>query len=177
MQPEETNQLIKRLKRQFIELPSESTTTVDYQKEAIYQLIPHRPPFNLVDQICAINLQNQTIKATTTIAEDDPIFEGHFPGQPVYPGVFQIEMMGQVGLCLASFALWKTTEITQTKPIKGLFTRVHNAGFISQILPGDTLDILAQLVEFDEFLGIVAAQIVKDDQIIAHSISEVYFLD
>lgn len=171
------NQLIKQLKRKVITFPESDTVQVDYQKEVINRLIPHRPPFNLVDKINKISLSEQTIAATTTISKEDPIFEGHFPEQPVYPGVLQIEMMGQVGLCLSAFVIHQTTDGAKTKPVKGLFTRVHNAGFIGQVFPGDQLIILAQMVEFDEFLGIVAAQILKAGKIISHSISEVYFLD
>lgn len=172
---EETAILIKKLKKEQLQFSSETGTALDYGKDEVYQLIPHRPPFNLVDRICEISLAQKMIKAQSKVLEDDPVFEGHFPDQPIYPGVFQIEMMAQAGLCLAGFVINQTLEVAQVKSIRGLFTRVHNAGFIAPVLPGNQLEILAQLVEFDDLLGIVAAQIIRADRIVAHSISEVYF--
>lgn len=175
MQLEDTERLIKSLKKQPLPLPEATTVDVDYGKDLIHCLIPHRAPFSLVDFIKRINLPEQTLGAEATISKEDPVFQGHFPGQPIYPGVLQIELMAQAGLCLSGFVLHQTTQIKAAKPVRGWFTRVHNAGFIGNVLPGDHLEVRAQLIEFDVFLGIVAAQILKDDHIISHCICEVYF--
>ena len=105
---EDTARLIKKLKKEQLQFPGKTETLIDFCRNEIYKLIPHRPPFNLIDQICEINLAQRMIKARSIICEDDPVFEGHFPDQPIYPGVFQIEMMGQVGLCLAGFVINQT---------------------------------------------------------------------
>ncbi len=174
MERKDIEKIAKTLKRHPIAL-NETSVKLHYGKEEIHQLIPHRAPFSLVDRITRIDLPNQSIEATSAIAQEDPIFEGHFPEHPVYPGVFQIELMGQAGLCLAAFVIHQTTSVKEASPVKGLFTKVHYAGFQGQIFPGDSLTILVQMLEYDDYLGIVGAQILKNGKIVSYAILEVYF--
>lgn len=175
MEHQNKEKLIKVIKKEPILSPAPTSIMVNYPEERIHQLIPHRAPFSLLDKLSIIDLSQETIEAETEILSDDPVFRGHFPGNPIYPGVLQIEMMGQAGLCLAAFIRSGTTEIDQTKPMSGLFTRVHNAGFLSAVYPGDKLRVLAKMVEHDDFLGVICGQIMKGNSIISHSILEVYF--
>ncbi len=176
MTSEEKETFIQRVKRELIELPAENTIQVSYNKVDIYKIIPHRPPFDFLSSISAINLTYQTIEVQSNVAIDDPVFAGHFPDEPVYPGVFQIETMGQAGLCLAYFVISNTTNIDQNnEPVKGLFTRVHNAGFVRAIKPGDQLTIRATLIENDDFFGILSSQVLIGQEICSHSILEVYY--
>ena len=64
------------------------------------ELIPHRPPFRLVDGVSAVDLAGFRIRGHRTFRADDLGFDGHFPQDPVYPGVLQLELLGQLGLCL-----------------------------------------------------------------------------
>ena len=176
MNCDEKEALIASLKRDVLLLPTENTVKVDFKKEDIYSIIPHRPPFALITEIKAISLRDTLIEATSFIDPEDPIFKGHFPGAPVYPGVMQIETMGQAGLCLAYFVKNNTTEIRpENQPVKGLFTRVHNAGFNKGIQPGDTLTIRVKSIEDDEFMGLMSAQVIINNDIYSHSILEVYY--
>ena len=85
-------------------------------------------------------------------------------------------MMGQSGLCLAHFLGKNSWQITEdSKPIKGLFTKVHHALFISPVLPDDNLVILVKMIEKDDFLGLIASQILKNNTICSLSLLEVYF--
>ena len=177
MEHQDKENLIKRIKRQPIIFPGNTAVAIDYGKDEIHQLIPHRAPFSLLDKLLKIDLGQETLEAVAKISADDPVFKGHFPDDPVYPGVLQIEMMGQAGLCLAAFVQAKSTDITLVKPIKGLFTRVHNAGFLSAVYPGNQLRVVVRMVEHDDFLGIVCGQILHGNKIISHSISEVYFAE
>jgi 3-hydroxyacyl-[acyl-carrier-protein] dehydratase len=88
-----------------------------FDQEAVKEFLPHRDPFLFVDQVNDIKLkegvgeENLTVKevqgasvlATFFTREDHPIFAGHFPGNPILPGVVQVEMMAQA----SSFALTK----------------------------------------------------------------------
>lgn len=176
MTTEEKEHLIHTLKREAIVLPADGLTTLKYGTEDIYKIIPHRPPFALVNSIVAVNLTTATLEATSFVSPKDPIFNGHFPGQPVYPGVMQIETMGQAGLCLSYFIKNNTTEISDnSEPVKGLFTRVHNAGFNKGVMPNDMLTIRVQSIEDDDFMGLMSAQVLINNEIISHSILEVYY--
>ena len=176
MNCDEKEALTGSLKRDILHLPAESTVKVNFGREDIYKIIPHRPPFALISSITAINLRETIIEATSTIDPADPLFAGHFPGAPVYPGVMQIETMGQAGLCLAYFVKNNTLEIKEgDTPVKGLFTRVHNAGFNKGVLPGDVLTVRVKSIEDDEFMGLMSAQIILNNAVCSHSILEVYY--
>jgi len=173
---DEKEALIASLKRDILQMPTESTVKVDFGVEDIYKIIPHRPPFALVTAIKAINLKETVIEVTSKINPEDPIFAGHFPGQPVYPGVMQIETMGQAGLCLAYFVKNNTLEVKENnEAVKGLFTRVHNAGFNKGVMPGDTLTVRVKSIEDDDFMGLMSAQVIMNNEIYSHSILEVYY--
>ena len=176
MNCDETEALIGSLKREIMQMPAESTVNVSFGMEDIYNIIPHRPPFALITSITAINLKEMVIEVTSKIDPADPIFAGHFPGQPVYPGVMQIETMGQAGLCLSYFVKNNNLEIKESNtPVKGLFTRVHNAGFNKGVMPGDVLTVRVKSIEDDDFMGLMSAQVIMNNEIYSHSILEVYY--
>ena len=171
----ELESLVKQLKKNKLVMPS-SSKSVQYHRSKIEKIIPHRDPIFLVDQINKIDIEDRSIESKRFIDPGDHMFQGHFPGKPVYPGVLQIETMGQLGLCLAYFIKEQSPLISdQARPVKGLFTKIHNAGFADQILPGDNIKVLAKMIEFDDFLGIMVSQIIKDETICAYSVLEVYF--
>ncbi|WP_317897856.1 3-hydroxyacyl-ACP dehydratase FabZ family protein [Aurantibacillus circumpalustris] len=176
MNSNETEILISSLKRDLLQMPAKNSAQVSFKVEDIYKIIPHRPPFALITSISAINIEETIIEVTSKIDPTDPIFAGHFPGSPVYPGVMQIETMGQAGLCLAYFVKNNSLEINDKNiPVKGLFTRVHNAGFNKGVMPGDVLTVRVKSIEDDDFMGLMAAQITINNEIYSHSILEVYY--
>lgn len=167
---------VKRLRKSPMLFSKVSAIHVDYGQSYLQKILPHREPFLLIDQISKIDLVEHMIEVRSEILKSDPIFRGHFPEYPVYPGVLQIEMMGQAGLCLAYFVSLNTTEIAQNAlPKKGLFTKIHHAQFLQGVFPNDEISVLAKLEEYDDFLGIVSCQIMKDDQICSMGVLEVYF--
>ena len=74
----------------------------------IKQVLPHRPPFLFIDRIDRLEIkdkdsrENRCVEVAKIVAPDEPFFQGHFPGNPVMPGVIVLEIMGQAGL-LAAF--------------------------------------------------------------------------
>ena len=107
--------------------------------EQVLNAIPHRPPFLFVDRI--VELTETRIKTTKEISPEEPFFKGHYPGNPIMPGVLICESIFQTGAILLSKI---TGSISEGIPV---LTRVNNAKFKSMVKPGDTLELEAELVE------------------------------
>ena len=175
MNIEEKETLINSLKRDILEMPK-TAANVAYGLADIKKIIPHREPFVLISEISAVSLEEGVIEIKHFVNPKDPVFVGHFPNMPVYPGVFQVEAMGQAGLCLSYFIKNNTTKITENSvPVQGLFTRVHNAGFNKGVKPNDNLIIRVKSIEDDDFMGLMQAQVLINNEIYSHSILEVYY--
>jgi len=102
-----------------------------YDINDIEKLLPHRYPFLLVDKIMEIH--ENTIIGVKNVTLNEPIFTGHFPGNPIFPGVLQIEAMAQVG---GIFALSK---VTDAHLYSTYFMKIDKVKFKSKIIPGDTI--------------------------------------
>jgi 3-hydroxyacyl-[acyl-carrier-protein] dehydratase len=107
--------------------------------EEILNAIPHRPPFLFVDRI--VELTATKIRTTKEIKPDEPVFAGHYPGQPIMPGALICESIFQTGAILLSKMMGG---IGEGVPV---LTRITHAKFKSIVRPGSTLDIEAELVE------------------------------
>jgi 3-hydroxyacyl-[acyl-carrier-protein] dehydratase len=168
MLPEELAPVLRRLRRGPPKPSHPSTTaTRNLGRAEIESLLPHRGGMLLLDGIDEIDLEAKTLRARRRISPEDPVFLGHFPQSPVYPGVLLTEMIGQAGLCLAPLVRPRRAE-----PRPRLI-HVHHAGFLSPVLPGMTLTIHAELL--DEGLTLVAAgQVFRGDTLCAYAVSEVY---
>ena len=106
-------------------------------KEQIKEIIPHREPFLLVDQVEEMEV-GKSIKATKFVREDEYYFQGHFPGRPIMPGVLIVESLAQAG----GIALLSMPE---HKGKLAVFGSIKNARFKKQVVPGDTLTLNVKL--------------------------------
>lgn len=105
----------------------------------IMELLPHRYPFLLVDRVTDYDL-GQSIKAYKNITFNEPCFTGHFPGQPIFPGVLILEALAQVAGVLGFKSMEKTDKLY-------LFAGVDNARFKKPVVPGDKLEMEVELVK------------------------------
>ncbi len=108
----------------------------------ITSLIPHRPPFLWVDKI--LDCQTEFIKTEKTIPEDLDIFQGHYPDQPILPGVLLCEALFQSGALLIASMLKAEENKQQKLPV---LSRILGARFKRQVGPGDTLIMEVKLKE------------------------------
>ncbi len=107
--------------------------------EQILRAIPHRPPFLFVDNI--VELTENKIKTTKKLNPEEPFFKGHYPGNPLMPGVLICESIFQTGGVLLSSTIG---DIGSGVPV---LTRINNAKFKNMVKPGDLMELEAELVE------------------------------
>ena len=114
----------------------------------INRLIPHRKPFLWVDKI--ISFANDTIVTEKTIPPDLDVFTGHYPGKPIMPGVLLCEAIFQSGaLLIGKMNSSNNPAIQEGPPINSIpvLTRIANAKFKRNVLPGDIVQIKVRLME------------------------------
>ncbi|HIT16029.1 MAG TPA: bifunctional UDP-3-O-[3-hydroxymyristoyl] N-acetylglucosamine deacetylase/3-hydroxyacyl-ACP dehydratase [Candidatus Avimuribaculum pullicola] len=97
----------------------------------IRQLLPHRYPFLLVDKI--IDIGSNYIVGVKNVSGNEPFFQGHFPQEPVMPGVLQVEAMAQVG------GLLVLNMVEDPEKYSTYFLKIDNVKFRQKVVPGDTL--------------------------------------
>lgn len=139
-----------------------STTTehlIDINK--IREIIPHRYPFLLVDRITHIE---PGVKATgyKNVTSNEPFFQGHFPGNPIMPGVLIIEALAQLG-CVAMLSK------EEYKDMIGLFAGIDNVRFKRPVIPGDKLDLSVELLKLKGPIGKFKAEAKVNGQLAAEA--------
>jgi UDP-3-O-[3-hydroxymyristoyl] N-acetylglucosamine deacetylase/3-hydroxyacyl-[acyl-carrier-protein] dehydratase len=105
---------------------------------AIERSLPHKYPFLLIDKI--IELSDKQVVGIKNVTFNENYFQGHFPGNPVMPGVLQLEAMAQAGGIL----LLKT--VTDPENWDTYFLKIDNARFKNKVVPGDTLILKLELL-------------------------------
>jgi len=104
----------------------------------IRQLLPHRYPMQLVDKVVSIG--PTTIVGIKNVTSNEPFFQGHFPTEPVMPGVLLIEAMAQCG------GLLVLNSLDEPERYSTYFTRINEAKFRQKVVPGDTLIFKVELL-------------------------------
>lgn len=104
----------------------------------IRELLPHRYPMQLVDKVVAMGAT--TIVGVKNITANEPFFQGHFPQEPVMPGVLQIEAMAQCG------GLLVLSQVEEPERWSTYFLRIDNVKFRQKVVPGDTLLFRVELL-------------------------------
>lgn len=103
----------------------------------ITQILPHRYPFLLIDKI--IHLDDTTVAGIKNVTMNEPFFAGHFPGNPVMPGVLQVEAMAQIGGILV------LNTVPDPENYTPYFLGINKCKFRKMVIPGDTIKFKCEL--------------------------------
>ncbi|MGE4282593.1 MAG: 3-hydroxyacyl-ACP dehydratase FabZ [Clostridia bacterium] len=119
-------------------------SSVDIQK-----IIPHRYPFLLVDRIEEMEIGKRAV-GIKNVTINEPFFQGHFPGNPIMPGVLIVEALAQVGAVAI-------LSIDKYKGKLGVFTGIDKVRIRRQVKPGDTLRLEVEMIAFKRNIGKASA--------------------
>ena len=138
------NNKFARQMRKEIRLHDIQAPTYDCNREPVMdvnrirELLPHRYPFQLVDKV--IEIGANYIVGVKNITANEPFFQGHFPQEPVMPGVLQIEAMAQVG------GLLVLNSVDEPERYSTYFMKIDGVKFRQKVVPGDTLVFRVELL-------------------------------
>lgn len=127
-----SNQIRKELRYQNVQAPVYNPNNPPVMDiNHIRELLPHRYPMQLVDKV--IEIGQNYIVGVKNVTGNEPFFQGHFPQEPVMPGVLQIEAMAQVGGILV------LSGVDEPERYSTYFMKIDNVKFRQKVVPGDTL--------------------------------------
>jgi 3-hydroxyacyl-[acyl-carrier-protein] dehydratase len=132
----------------------------------IQEILPHRYPFLLVDRVEEM-VEHKSIVAYKNVSISEPVFQGHFPNHPIYPGVMILEGLAQAGGILAFASSGLTAEQTKEKVI--YFMSIDRAKFRHPVKPGDKLEYRIELLKFRKNLIVLDAKAYVDDKLVSEA--------
>ena len=120
--------------------------------EKIKQILPHRYPILMVDRVLEL-IPNKSCKAIKNVTINEPQFQGHFPDFALFPGIYQIEAIAQVG------GLPLINGGTRDKSVFPVLAKVKEARFKKYILPGDCLIIETEIIKYKSGIAQVKGKV------------------
>ena len=142
--------------------PSASSELNSFDIDRILQLLPHRYPFLMIDKIIEVNSDDSAI-GIKNISSNEPIFQGHFPGNPVFPGVLIIEGMAQTAGAIAIAA-----DQTKGRHVVYMVT-VDKCKFRKPAKPGDVIEYHIRKIRRRSAMGWYEARAMVGSTLIAEA--------
>jgi 3-hydroxyacyl-[acyl-carrier-protein] dehydratase len=133
----------------------------------VLKLLPHRYPFLLVDRVTDIT-KGESITAYKNVSISEPVFQGHFPGHPIYPGVMILEGMAQAGGVLSFLSMGDLTD----EEIAGkvvYFMSIDKAKFRTPVRPGDRLEYRISVLKQKGSIWMLRGEAYVDDKLVSEA--------
>ena len=125
----------------------------------IQKILPHRYPMLLVDKVLEMEEGKRAV-GIKNVTANEPFFQGHFPGNPIMPGVLIVESLAQLGAVML-------LSMPENQGKLGVFTGISNFKFRRQVVPGDTLRLEAELLTYRHGMGKANVKATVEDQVAA----------
>ena len=132
-----------------------------YDAKALHRILPHRFPFLLIDRVVEIEGDRRAV-GLKNVSINEPYFQGHYPSQPIMPGVLIIESMAQLAGILLSQKLEHTGKVA-------VLLSMDNVKFRRAVLPGDQLVLEAETVRVKARTGHVRCRALVDDELVSQA--------
>ena len=130
----------------------------------ILDYLPHRFPFLLIDRVLELE-EGKRIVAVKNVATNEPFFQGHFPGNPVMPGVMILEALAQAAAILS----FRNLHRESTKELLYYFVGIDNARFKKPVIPGDQLILNVSMLRQVRGIGKFAAHATVDGVLVTEA--------
>lgn len=144
-----------------------SDVTFPCGKDGVEKLLPHRDPFLWVSRI-DICQPGEYILAALDVSPDLPLFKGHFPGYPIFPGALTMEALAQAACC----CLMAAQDSTVTR---GYLAGIDKARFREVVLPGDTVELEATILQANDKFAKAQVKARKANKLVAEGVQRYFF--
>ncbi|BCX78692.1 3-hydroxyacyl-ACP dehydratase FabZ [Campylobacter sp. 19-13652] len=134
----------------------------------IQKILPHRYPFLLIDRVVELE-PSKHIVAYKNVTIGEPIFQGHFPGHPIYPGVMIIEGMAQAGGVLAFNSMSEEGKADAAENKVVYFMSIDRAKFRHPVRPGDRLEYHLSVLKHKGNVWVLDGKAYVDDKLVAEA--------
>ena len=150
-------------------MPDDPLFELPLEAEQIQKILPHRPPFLLIDRVVELE-PGKIIRGIKCLSQNDPWFQGHFPGNPIMPGVMTIEAVAQTGaIVLMSMPEYRSKI--------AVLAGVPEFRFRRLLRPGDVMEIEVILESIRMGVGRASGKITVDGAIAAEGVIQFMFMD